>query len=61
MAKLITIIALIITIRLSFWPAFVPEGHCKIAGASNGSLAKVFRFFQLENTLDLVYGFATRF
>lgn len=61
MAKLMTIIALIIAIRLFFRPVFVPEGHCKIAGASGGSFAEVFRFFRLENTLDLVYGFVTRF
>lgn len=61
MAELVTIIALIVAIRFSFRPAFVPEGHREIAGASGGSLAEVFRFFRLENALDLVYGFVTRF
>ena len=61
MAEFVTIIALIVAIRLFFWSAFVPEGHCEIAVASGSSFAEVFRLFRLENALDLVYSFVTRF
>ena len=61
MAEFIIIIALIIAICLFFRSVFVSEGHCKIANASVGSFTEVFRLFQLENILDLVYGFVTHF
>lgn len=61
MTKLVIIVALIVAIRLSFQLISIPEGYRKIAGASGGLLVEIFRFFQLENILNLVYGFVTYF
>ena len=61
MAKLITIVALIITIYLSFWPAFVFKNYCKIASAFDDLFTEVFRFFWFEYALDLIYDFVIYF